>query len=907
MGSIAIPEPAMSETSSSPSETIDVQTHAPPQSSSNKRTSTDAGLKPNGMRPNKSVKRRASKACQCCRSRKVRCNVVEHGPPCTNCRLDEVECIVSESKRKKKWTSNDLGASPQLGKGGLPFNKPSVFPMSAAPPYAPMRKESVSEHVPHALYQDLGRSMSMSSDHPRPNLYTSDMMMNLQRLTHKPSMSSPAAVMPQFNLPQQPSYSLPNYIKPLPSKLDVEDILYLEKKGALTIPNQQLRDELLRSYVEFIHPFMPLLNIHDLVATIDRNDGNSPISLLLFQAMMFCAVASVDMRFLKAAGYATRRDARRAFFTKTRTLYDFDIEVDRICLIQSLLLMTYWYETPDDQKDSHHWMGIAVSLSHTIGLHRNPEKSAAMDPARKKLWKRIWWSTYMRDRLVALGMRRPTRIKNADFDVPMLELSDFECAVLPEGPSCIPASCKLLRDLDMQRQLNIMCIQNAKLCICMSHVLSVQYSVLNSNHGVVSDEGNTVTTVRLVAKKRDPEQTEVQTCNAELEQWKSELPDEAQYAIPTWTDVDSGRDSLVLNRSLLHMIYFATLSALHRPQVLPSTALPPRQQQTEQLDHSRKAVRLAASEITSIAYRLYDLDMVRYLPTSGITVLLPAIIIHLLDIKAPDEVTRRTSLQGFCQCMQIMSRLRDIYAAADYSTAFLEAAIRKAEISLPQKTDEVRERRVITSAQDLLGVGKRLGVMPADERPAIERSGSGAITPPPDSANGIGDSSDRDNRLLNLSNMGAASTSMTDDDIARKLNNYLASTPPGSDGHATQHDSGMGEHDESSGATNFPSLINMAPEFEPDFDSLINLDAAGDVWGLDEGAYAAMSGESGGFMDEAWLHAMKETAGLSPPKDTPMTGVMGVTAMNELGQDVSLSKDISFSREGDIKALTVSA
>lgn len=91
----------MSETSSSPSDTIDVQTHAPPQSSSNKRTSTDAGLKPNGMRPNKSVKRRASKACQCCRSRKVRCNVVEHGPPCTNCRLDEVECIVSESKRKK--------------------------------------------------------------------------------------------------------------------------------------------------------------------------------------------------------------------------------------------------------------------------------------------------------------------------------------------------------------------------------------------------------------------------------------------------------------------------------------------------------------------------------------------------------------------------------------------------------------------------------------------------------------------------------------------------------------------------------------------------------------------------------------------------------------------------------------
>jgi len=87
-------EPAMSEDSASPEEATTVQTQAP------KRTADAAGLKP-GMRPAKSAKRRASKACQCCRARKVRCNVVEHGAPCTNCRLDEVECIVSESKRKK--------------------------------------------------------------------------------------------------------------------------------------------------------------------------------------------------------------------------------------------------------------------------------------------------------------------------------------------------------------------------------------------------------------------------------------------------------------------------------------------------------------------------------------------------------------------------------------------------------------------------------------------------------------------------------------------------------------------------------------------------------------------------------------------------------------------------------------
>lgn len=83
---------AMSDYSASPSDhQNDIQ--AP------KRKANQAGL--DGHTTGRSVKRRASKACQCCRARKVRCNVTEHGAPCTNCRLDEVDCIVSESRRKK--------------------------------------------------------------------------------------------------------------------------------------------------------------------------------------------------------------------------------------------------------------------------------------------------------------------------------------------------------------------------------------------------------------------------------------------------------------------------------------------------------------------------------------------------------------------------------------------------------------------------------------------------------------------------------------------------------------------------------------------------------------------------------------------------------------------------------------
>ena len=65
---------------------------------SKRRVSLTNASGSNRTRP---VKRRASRACCCCRARKVRCDVVEHGSPCTNCRLDQVECVVTESKRRR--------------------------------------------------------------------------------------------------------------------------------------------------------------------------------------------------------------------------------------------------------------------------------------------------------------------------------------------------------------------------------------------------------------------------------------------------------------------------------------------------------------------------------------------------------------------------------------------------------------------------------------------------------------------------------------------------------------------------------------------------------------------------------------------------------------------------------------
>ncbi|KAF2866709.1 fungal-specific transcription factor domain-containing protein [Massariosphaeria phaeospora] len=574
---------------------------------------------------------------------------------------------------------------------------------------------------------------------------------------------------------------LPLFIKPLPSRIGPDEFVYLEKKGALSVPKGALRSEMLRAYVEFVHPYMPLLDLHDFLSVIDRPDGSlGKISLILFQAVMFAGCAFVDMHHLRAAGYTTRKEARKAFFQRTRILYDFDYESDRVSLVQALLLLTYYYETPDDQKDTWHWMGVATSVAHTIGLHRNPDKSH-VDTKRTKLWKRIWWSIYMRDRLIALGMRRPTRIKTEDFDVPMLTLDDFDISPLPDSISCLPSDCRLARDVDLQRQVAILCIEKAKLCLCISHVLSEQYCVLNNNQGgPLTDR----TTMMLLPKKLDPEAGEVKTCDEELQKWVNELPEEAKY-----TENYTGEKALDLNRALLHMVFFTTLSALHRPQVLPSSnggpaSMPARTESaTDVLDVSRRNVRRSASAITSIAQRLDSMDLVKYLPTTGVTVLLPAIIIHLLDIKAPEEETRRSSLRGFCQCMAVMGKLRDLYAAADYSTAFLEAAIRKAGINIvpmPSQTDNYMpmvKPSTIRSVDDLVDAGRRLDMTSISTSTLVVSQRRSTLTPPPD--NGT--------TTMHALEQLANQPNVTDEEVARRLETFLASTPPGSD-HDHDHD-----------------------------------------------------------------------------------------------------------------------
>lgn len=373
----------------------------------------------------------------------------------------------------------------------------------------------------------------------------------------------------------------------------------------------------------------------------------------------------------------------------------------------------------------------------------------------------------MRDRLIALGMRRPTRIKDEDFDVPMLTESDFEIEALPDDNQLLPPDCTVIRNTDMQRELAEMCVQKAKLCVLISHMLKAQYSVLIRDR-LQPDRTNT--TMMLFPNKSLDNLEAVQHVDRELAAWATALPPSCQYRPLVRADVEGGRSAIAVQRNLLHMVHQTTTSALHRPLFLPTGPLQPPQASRDVQETSRSKVKNAATQITRMAAEMHKYHLDKYLPTTGVTVVLPAMIIHLVEYKHHDRVRRDQAQKGFAQCMDVMLRLRDIYAAADFAAGFLDQALKKAAIELNGPAAAAAANAATTLPPADISVATPFA------RPA---------TPPPDQTGPVVTAAEmEESKFAFLASAAAASTSPTIDGLPQQLppqSITLGESPPHSE------------------------------------------------------------------------------------------------------------------------------
>lgn len=441
------------------------------------------------------------------------------------------------------------------------------------------------------------------------------------------------------------------------------------------LPPIELRDQLLRVYMQFVYPYLPVIDLSAFLESIDRAGVGETISLSLLQAIFFTASAFVNMDLLSQAGFQTRSEARRTFFGRVRVLYIFSFETDRISLIQILLHMTHWTEELNTIRDPGVWLATAITIARSVGLHSH-FRYASFSSKQKSLAKRIWWTCFTRDRVLALLLRRPPMIEVEDFTTPFPELLHFKLQTSSTNLQRTVHGCPNVGDAPDMEIVAKLYISLIRLCLCMTTTLKVRHFLCkpsstscHSLHGYAPREA-----LDKFGRVLHAEQ--------ELEQWNSGLPNQVKYASEDAQHLNQCEYNPVikLHRAFLHGIYLASKIALHRDATLVSaseSAIP-----DEFKEWSRQKARDAATNIISMFRDLLNSRLIRCLPSVSVNLLLEAVTASLSRTSSTDSSSTQNSIRVLYNCLPGLESLSDVYESAETARKVVAAAKRRLEASL---------------------------------------------------------------------------------------------------------------------------------------------------------------------------------------------------------------------------------
>ncbi|KFY43046.1 hypothetical protein V494_02120 [Pseudogymnoascus sp. VKM F-4513 (FW-928)] len=422
-----------------------------------------------------------------------------------------------------------------------------------------------------------------------------------------------------------------HFLVPMPSikSLLPEDINYLAAKGAFTLPPHHVREALIRCYFHHVHPFSPILDANAFL--LDYEKGR--MSLLLLWSMFIAAASFIDESLLTEDFYPSRTALKRATYQRAKALYDADYEKDKITLIQSVFLMGHWYTSTDDRAGPWHWTGIAIGLSHTVGLHQ-------LSDGARPFWRRLWWSLYCREVWLSLGLGRPIRIALEDSDTTSPGTCDAD-ALSPELIGGTTSQKYLPEELG---HLFEMWLDLVRLTVSLGTVLLKTYKA------------------RGVKQSR----ADIERCETELR---------ASH----WAYSRSSNPSRVLaSHTYLFKLYFETaIIVLYRPHILDSPRGASADDQGPLRTLACQKTRAAATNASGAVNSMMAEDLIDLCHTTAVIALVTLMQIHLFESTSLTPIARDMGKHNLALCMLAMDELRKSYLSADAAYKLFKAAINK--------------------------------------------------------------------------------------------------------------------------------------------------------------------------------------------------------------------------------------
>jgi hypothetical protein len=365
----------------------------------------------------------------------------------------------------------------------------------------------------------------------------------------------------QYQGPVGVHFPLPKMAKDsaLSTRMNKIELEILQRRGALSLPPKELCDELIEAYFKWVAPIVPIINRTSFMKRY--RDPDNPPSILLMQAVLLAGSRVCNTPLLLDSN-GSPISAATLLYQRVKALYDADYEQDRVTIIQALMLMGWYWEDPGRvTKSVFYWNGLATTVAQGCGMHRST-KNSRLSKADQRLWTRIWWTLYTRDRSVAAALGRPAHISLEGSDVEMVCEDDFI-----EG---------------QDQQPNVLHVQfflqYVKLCEIMDLVLFQNYSIS--------------------PKAQKGKAMALTQCDLALAEWLQNCPAELRW----------NQSRYNFWSAYLYCVYNTTSCLLHRAH-LPPVPSPP-----ASMFLTRSPAFESAHAITGIIQILIDHNDLRHAP-----------------------------------------------------------------------------------------------------------------------------------------------------------------------------------------------------------------------------------------------------------------------------------------------------
>ncbi|KAH7127335.1 hypothetical protein EDB81DRAFT_662501 [Dactylonectria macrodidyma] len=360
------------------------------------------------LRPSKGTRTRSAQACLSCRSRKVRCDVSRFGNPCGNCTPDDKPCVVTGRAKRGRVKYAFIFVLPDgtlLTKCRIRENSTKNQSPSTCPSDSNDAGVSAEPKTLRIIY------MKTASNHPPTDILTPILSPDDVDYSVEPGAGLATTISHVY----YPFLTTNNVSRCLP-----QDFNFLELQGCFHVPIRLILDELVHQYFSHVHPHLPLLDETESWQCYhpDSTDNGLRLKLplLLFRAMLFSASNFVSIDTISLLGYTSIRATRASFYRKSKLLYDFNIENSPVAIAQAAILLSFWTPPLNEMDDmpNTRWLRIAVEYARRADAHVYSAMETPKQIEHKSI-RRLWWCCIMRDRILALGLRRSILLSRADF------------------------------------------------------------------------------------------------------------------------------------------------------------------------------------------------------------------------------------------------------------------------------------------------------------------------------------------------------------------------------------------------------------------------------------------------------------------------------------------------------------